>query len=240
MEQMKRNRLREKRIEALRDRFHLLKRAAASFRRDAPGKFFPDDRDFASCEEVRAIIDVDADLAIDGASFESLRPLVPDIVARWRKENTSLLQDYICAKHGIKDVHDALSLAFCLALVCRSCNTILSYPNILSHSCYSRTENVGDGDFYLGDYECCADMLMYSTVWGLSNVDTLPELTDIITACGKDFTQVTQHEMDKRNTMLVCETCTQPGIRGLMTWRAAVGIIYEFMSIEMAHLLPPG
>lgn len=222
MEQMKRNRLREKRIDALRNRFFSLKRATKSFRRDAPGEFFPDDRDFASCKEVRAIIDVDTELVVDEASFETLRPLVPDIVARWKQENTSLLQDFVRAKHSIYDAFDVMSLAFCLAFVCTSCDSILSYPNILSHSCYGRTEKVGEGGL-VGDYEWCADLLMYSTAWDLSNIDTLPEiLTGIITACGEDFKKVTQDELDDRNIMLVCETCTQPGIRGIMTWRAAV------------------
>ena len=244
MESMRRARLREKRTLAMQDRFHNLHRASASFRTDAPGEFFPEDRDLASCEEFRTIIDVDSDLDIDIEHFEPLRPLIRDIVNRWKDEKTAIFVDHIRNKYELDKDVDVLSLAACFAFTCSTCSLTLSFPHVLSHTCYYRTVRIGER-YDPDDYESCADLAMYAATWEPNEFATLANhVNPIISVCGLDTKKATQDDMDERNALLVCDSCPMPGIKAVMTWRTAVSLhssLYFVLGLNVSrrsHMRP--
>ncbi|KAJ3476780.1 hypothetical protein NLI96_g10925 [Meripilus lineatus] len=222
MEKARRDKIQKIRMDVMRKRFHHLQEAVVSFRKGAPTKFFPNLRDFATCPEVRAIVDVDFDIDIDQESFEPLRPLVWDIVARWKEKQTASLVECIRSQHQFDEDCDITSLATCLGLACRRCSTrFLSYPSILWHSC-----SINRGWTFQGDYEDYMTCVTRSSAWDASRFKLEePEIINsITTACGMDFRTVSLEEMDKQDPILIGWMKSEPGIKVVASWRAAVAL----------------
>ncbi len=223
IEQTKRDRLRDERMDVMRKRFNGLKTALATFRNEAHREFFPNIRDIASCAEIQELIDVPTDVDVTLESFEALRPLVPGIVDRWKDAATSALKTLVRETYSIPDGTDVMALAVCLASKCQLCEELVSYPSVFSHWCYGRMEGSFEEHDEADEYNCFADALLFSSPWKISTVNILRGMfNSILAACGKTAARTTMEEMDKLDPRLVCDTRSSVGLRGIMTWRAAV------------------
>ncbi|KAJ3476781.1 hypothetical protein NLI96_g10924 [Meripilus lineatus] len=222
MEKARHDRLHEIRIRVMKQRCYHLQEAVVSFRKSALTKFFPTLQDFATCPEVRAIIDVDSDINIDQESFEPLRPLVWDIVARWKEKQTAVLLEHIRSRLKSDEDCNVEFLATYFGLTCWGCSReIHSYPNILWHHCVGYSTYPSSND-----YKSYVEFAYSSRAWDVSNFRfERPDIVNsIITACGMDFRTVSQEELDMQNPILVGRYDSEPGIKVVASWRAAIAL----------------
>ncbi|KAJ3476779.1 hypothetical protein NLI96_g10922 [Meripilus lineatus] len=233
LKKARRHKLHQIRKSVMKKRFHHLQEAVVSFRKGALTKFFPNIQDFATCPEVRAIIDVDSDIDIDQESFEPLRPLVWDIVARWKEKQTAVLLEHIRSRLEFDEDCNVKFLATCLGLTCWRCyGKIYSYPNILWHNC-----SYHSGYSSSNDYKSHVELAYSSHAWDASSFrfEVSDIINSIITACGMDSRTVSQEELDMRNPILVGRYDPEPGFKVVASWRAAIAFALSIFAYRIGE-----
>ncbi|THH33117.1 hypothetical protein EUX98_g1058 [Antrodiella citrinella] len=105
MTEAKTLRLAEVRRGILKDRFQILRQVVHKWRQTSD-VLFPNVRDFASMDEVRTIVDIPTSVVLTPESFDVLLPMLPDLVAKWRRDADKQLVDRLRSSCNIGlDMH---------------------------------------------------------------------------------------------------------------------------------------
>lgn len=206
----------------LEDRIPLLKVARADFA-EPYGTIFPLVEDFARLPEVKAILDPSDGKHVTIESFETLRPQIPDILARWKETirdelDTFLKKELINIPPDLPVWDSNLAIA---ALSCTRCHQIVQTSNLelAVHECQPRPWPLTvTGDSYEQSLRSL-ELYPYSlTDFYVAEGEALK----IIQACGKDRL-ITMQELDALNPQLTCITCSD-ALKTCITygWRDAV------------------
>ncbi|KAI0072235.1 hypothetical protein K474DRAFT_420454 [Panus rudis PR-1116 ss-1] len=179
--------------------------------------------------------------------FLALRPILPDIVERWKDDCTRHLSETIRVKAGIPDDVDPLQLPVGTYFICEcdefstsrraewphTMNAILSHePNFAFLFCIKYDTDPDQ----MSTSELCA-ALIHESPWSYRWAEKynwfIEVVQDLVRMCGGDPLRTTAAELDTFSVRFTCKACldlnpTHPEVRRVMTWRAAVSqVLYK-------------
>lgn len=218
----------------LQPRFITLASVCLSFRREMGselGEIFPPPMSFARFPEVKEIIDVPAEVEVTLSSFDVLRPIIRNLVTRWRVEGRANLAAAVRDVLDLPDDVDPLDLAVGCFYRCTRCHYAQSIEGILTHHCDLDRAKRWPLPVYSNTASYTLKRPEYTEVYSIGR--TIRKLLEV---CGKDWKICTAEEMDTSEVRFYCTTLpdiTSPGatIRECMNWRAAVSY-FLFMIIS--------
>ncbi|KAH7889560.1 hypothetical protein F5I97DRAFT_1801888 [Phlebopus sp. FC_14] len=172
-----------------------------------------------------------------------------DYILQWhrgvRRELASLLPDYKLDDDDEK-LHTRLNLAIsvfrCTASKrCQLEARVLTYPEMLSHPCFSHPLFSRRPKDPLGHANRQACIAMGGPSWnwqGLVRPHHKREaVVNIVTCCGKDPKITTIADMDVEDPRVMCMLCLNSGVIIFMNWRVAVSpsLIFWLRLSSMSH-----
>lgn len=238
MEGYRRDRLFEQTKSVIYSKLVYMRWARKEFRAEAPDQVFPADGTFAMMPEVYEIlIGKSGGTAHGREPFRALKPILPGIISRWRKDAEEKLNQRIREELGLPKTRRSgpkpTSLAAAYCYECTGCSTTLTYPEVLNHGCDLTEKHYGMGCEPLqglATEELKAAFKSASvplTVWSADVMKILVGVVrPMLLLCNKDPLKTTIEDMDKLDARFSCNhwCCNNPGISNYQSWRSAVCI----------------
>lgn len=223
MEEAKVDRIRAHRKEIMVSRLTSFTGAIAKMLLYKPG--VPSPADIAlGLPKVREIVEQPVEVEVNEASFESIRDLLPDFVAKWKQDVKTFFSSLVRSSVILPANVDALSLAIGAFFVCECGETRKSYQTASWHQCQKRRlEKKETTDLFEESFASTA--LVDLRVWQPKGFSAATErVQQVVKLFGLDDTQATPEDMDVCDLRLACKTCDEssslPKPRmSVMTWR---------------------
>lgn len=225
MNDIRTQRLFEKRLHLIKPRVNLLEDLISGWRRTT-GFLSPHTHNFLFVPEVKSLIDVLPDRptapTLTAEDLKILEPIFYKFHEEWTARQHEMLTKSISSYLALSpspDV-DLFSLAISQYLCCSRCSRRVPFPQVLVHHC--RLESwPTHGSAYERVINNLAESNGEPT---LEHIKPIDELRDIIVACGQNPHTVTSAEMDALDVRLECSGCRTKGILDVLTWRGAVSL----------------
>lgn len=207
---------------AVRQRLHILDQALLAIEPRRQNE--PSLRDIALMPEVAEIMVLETNKTYTVADFDFLRDTLPVYTEQWKKDVKSYLSGLVRAKFKLPASADPLSLAVGSVFICKLCNESCAWPNVITHTCWSReTMRPSHRDSYT---DLVAEFLAGISVWQPSefhiNMDALKQ---IIEKLGLNPKKATMKQMDESPVRLTCTEHAKESLLDIKNWRAFVSIL---------------
>lgn len=193
----------------------------------------PDERDFASLQEFREIVESPDDISVTLATFLALKERLTEFVLRLRQDYEASLRVFLQDKTGFTLSNDVD--VFRLAITAAIKHT--TFPHGFFYDIQER-----DRDYLYGgcnkfaapwedktacsmDYDDIATFVLNHHPWSSHHYDIGVELIKYIIRClGEDPVNATAAVMDNKDSRLCCRLpeCDSTVTRVVLSWRAAV------------------
>ncbi|GJE86897.1 hypothetical protein PsYK624_029800 [Phanerochaete sordida] len=218
----------EEHVRVTGERLKILDRALVAICPYRPGE--PSRTDIAlGIPEVREVVERPPQDPVDEDSFAFLHEALFPFRGQWRQDAEAYLETLVCTQLGeIPDNVKPLELAVAHPFLCKLCKRILSYPEMLSHTCcrhHFRYQNTDSESFYRREvfraftpYLTIKSGLIHwdPSAFGVStDIDAMKIVVEMF---GLDATRATKDEIAALPTRFVCKVCCEKGVLKAMNW----------------------
>ncbi|KIM79642.1 hypothetical protein PILCRDRAFT_823182 [Piloderma croceum F 1598] len=237
LEELKEKRLTAERLATFKKRQNLIATLLKAYTRERPvTEVIPGPTDVCNMDEFRTIIeDTDVDVEVTEANFKEAMNRLPQLVTEWRitkdEELVHIMNEYVTPsgsrRNESQPQHDHTQLELATTFFqCKICNTSISYPRILVHSCvHSLRDYWRDYD----EFRCKLWLNLDDEPWNFAG-DRIgiylrggPPAREIVMSCGLDPDTTTAKQMDDLDARFECLGCySEYHGRLIMAWRTAV------------------
>lgn len=239
LEELKEKRQLKERLTMLMNRQNLVAKLLRDYTLERPiNDVIPGPADVCDMDEFSAIIkDTPDDVEVSEGTFKPAMYRLPQFIAEWRAAkdaeltrilNKATVPDGQQSEKLVPELGDRTQLELATTIFrCNCCNSPISYPRILVHSCMHRLRDV------YNDYDHPLSKLLSNLgdePWNYGGdrvrIDDQGQATVrlVVKCCGLDPDIATAHEMDVLDARFECVKCCNPlyGSRMVMGWRIAV------------------